>query len=270
MLLEFDHGEIALRDQRGSKEAQVLFQILQSMSHLGVQATMPMPNESTMIPFLALSMPVLVDLLQIREAPPAIAADPDFLPRIATQIVGAFVGAICAFVFAIWLARRNRRNETSLAMIVEFSSSDMLKTRYIVHNIRSRINGGGLSLREVTLSSVQGCPTGFQGDVVHGLTEHQHISNITGWYRRLSIMLQKRAVDHKLIVATLGGSFGWSLPLLVDMANEAESLMAEFPSERPLHLRASWIYAIRHVDNIVNAKRVAKLTPSGRIRRIHR
>lgn len=185
---------------------------------------------------------------------------------LVTGTVGAFLGAGFAFAFAIWLARRDRRNQTSLAMIDEFSGREMLQSRFVTSSLRERVQAGTLTLRELTMASVQGCPPGYTGPVAEGLTEHQHVSQLIGWYRRLAVQLKHNWVERKVIAATLGGSFGWSLPLLLEMADEAEALMVEFPSSRADHQRASWIYAVRYVDNQLNSGKVARHIPAGKIK----
>lgn len=184
---------------------------------------------------------------------------------LVTGTVAAFLGAGFAFAFAIWLARHGRRTQTTLAMIDEFSGREMLQSRFITSSLRERVQAGTLTLRELTMSSVQGCPPGHTGAVSEGLTEHQHMSQLIGWYRRLAVQLQHGWVERKVIAATLGGSFGWSLPLLLDMSNEAEKLIVEFPSTRPDHQRASWIYAVRYVEAQLTTGKLSRHVPSGKL-----
>lgn len=173
----------------------------------------------------------------------------------------AFIGAASAFGFALWLARRDRRTQATLAMINEFSSHEILVSRFVTVAIADQVRSGVISLKFVASSSVQGCPSGFVGNMVEGLTEHQHMSQLIGWYRRLAVHLKNRWVNRKIIAATLGGTFGWTLPFLLDLGVAAEQLMVEHPSNRENHLRASWIYAMRYVDEEMSREQLRSMLP---------
>lgn len=168
--------------------------------------------------------------------------------NLSVAVVGAFVGAMFAFGFAIWLARRDRRSQATLSMISEFSSKELLVSRFVTSGIADQVRAGTLDIKEVAKTSTQGCPTGFTGVLVEGLTEHQHLSQLIGWYRRLAVHLDKKWVDRRTIAATLGGSFGWTLPFILELGQAAEHLITLYPSPRPAELRASWIYGMRYVD----------------------
>jgi hypothetical protein len=164
------------------------------------------------------------------------------------QCSGAFIGAICAFGFALWLTHRQRRDAATAAKIDEFSSSEMLRSRFVTAQIARQVEQGEISLRDVALSAVQGCPPGFVGKTIGDLTEHQHMSHLIGWIRRLSVQLEHRWVSRPIIAKALGGSLQWSIPFLLSLSAEAESVMKEFPTDTPPTVRASWVYAVRYLD----------------------
>lgn len=164
------------------------------------------------------------------------------------QCSGAFIGAICAFGFALWLTHRQRRDAATAAKIDEFSSPEMLRSRFVTAQIARQVEQGEISLRDVALSAVQGCPPGFVGKTIGDLTEHQHMSHLIGWIRRLSVQLEHRWVSRTIIAKALGGSLQWSIPFLLSLSAEAESVMKEFPTDMPPTVRASWVYAVRYLD----------------------
>jgi hypothetical protein len=180
------------------------------------------------------------------------------------QITGAFVGAAFAFGFALWLARRDRRSDRTAVMILEYSSREMLQSRFVTTNIAYQIEAGSLTLREVALTSVQDCPVGFEGNVIDGLTEHQHMSHLIGWLRRLAVHMSNHWVDRKVMAATLGGSLQWTLPFFLQLAEEAERIVSDYPSVKPIELRASWVFAIRSVDRQIREARPHRRVPGGR------
>ncbi|MCP4304547.1 MAG: hypothetical protein GY788_06665 [bacterium] len=186
---------------------------------------------------------------------------------LVVQTVGGFLGAIFAFMFAIWLMRRQRVSDWTSAMIAEFSAHDMLMSRFVTSDITQQIEQGSITLRDVALTTVQGCPVGFVGRDIEGLTEHQHMSNMIGWYRRLATQLENGWVDRHVVATTLGGSFGWTLPFLLEVGEEAKTVIAEHASDRPDHLRASWTRAIESVDSAMKKARHDKASPTVRIRR---
>jgi hypothetical protein len=164
------------------------------------------------------------------------------------QCSGAFIGAICAFGFALWLTHRQRRDAATAAKIDEFSSAEMLRSRFVTAQIARQVEQGEIHLRDVALSAVQGCPPGFVGKTIGDLTEHQHMSHLIGWIRRLSVQLEHRWVSRTIIAKALGGSLQWSMPFLLNLSAEAESVMKEFPNDLPPTVRASWVYAVRYLD----------------------
>jgi hypothetical protein len=185
----------------------------------------------------------------------------------AAQSAAAFIGAAFAFAFALLLARRARVSERTAAMIQEFSSREMLQSRFVTTNIAYQVRDGSVTLRNVALSSVQDCPVGFEGARVGDLTEHQHMSHLIGWIRRLVVHLSYGWVNRRIVAATLGGSLQWTLPFLLELADEAESVVADFPSARPIELRASWVFAVRNLDERLRRERLHRHVP-GRRRRI--
>jgi hypothetical protein len=181
------------------------------------------------------------------------------------QTFGAFIGAGLAFGFALWLAMHQRRSDRTAAMVDEFSSREMVQSRFVTANVDTQVRDGKLTLRDVALSMVRDCPVGLIGTTIDGLTEHQHITQVVGWMRRLAVHLQQRWVDRRVIAATLGGSLQWTLPLLLQLAAEAELIMKEFPSDRPPELRASWIYAVRNLDAELKKTKPHHRVPGGRV-----
>lgn len=182
--------------------------------------------------------------------------------EVTTQALAAFIGAIFAFGFALWIAHQQREDSSTAAMINEFSSKEMLVSRFVTVGIARQVAAGEVTLRAVALSSVQDCPVGFEGSTIDTLTEHQHMSYIIGWIRRLAVQLQHRWVNRKVIAIALGGSLQWSLPFLLRLAGEAERVMKEYPSENPPGVRASWIYSVRYVDAQLKRVKFYKRLPS--------
>jgi hypothetical protein len=133
-------------------------------------------------------------------------------------------------------------------MIEEFSSPEMLTSRFVTANLARQVENGEISIRDIALSAVQGCPQGFVGKTIGELTEHQHMSYLIGWIRRLAVQLQHRWVNRRIIATALGGSLQWSMPFLLELSKAAEAVMKEFPSARPPIVRASWISAVRYLD----------------------
>lgn len=169
----------------------------------------------------------------------------DFL----AQAVAAFIGASFAFGFALWLTRRQRVAASTAEMIGQFSSREMITSRYVTADIAARVEREEIDIKEIAKSSLQDCPKGFVGETIDGLTEHQHMSNLIGWLRRLAVQLRYKWVSRNTIALTLGGSLQWSLPFLLRVAAATEELAREYTSERPLSARAAWVYALRYVDS---------------------
>jgi hypothetical protein len=183
---------------------------------------------------------------------------------LAIQIAGAFVGATFAFGFAIWLTRRDRRAERTASMIQEFSSREMLESRFVTTSIAYQVAEGTISLRDVALTSVQDCPVGFEGLMVNGLTEHQHMSHLMGWIRRLAVHMSHHWVDRRVIASSLGGSLHWSLPFFLDLAKEAEAVVRDYPAPNPIEIRASWVFAVRSVERQLLRADPHRNVPGGR------
>ncbi len=183
---------------------------------------------------------------------------------VLTGATSAFLGAMFAFGFAIWLARRDRVAQWTSALITEFSSRGMLESRFVTADISTKVREGTLSLRHVALTTVQDCPVGFIGRTINGLTEHQHMSQLIGWIRILAVHLRHRWVDRRIMAATIGGSLQWTLPFLLELADEADRVMEDYPSPKPPQLRASWVYAVRNVDAQLRRARPHERTPGGR------
>ena len=170
---------------------------------------------------------------------------------ITKQFLISFVGAGLAFGFALWLASRQRKAATTEALINEFSSREMLKSRFTTVGVADKVTSGTLSLADVAMSSLQGVPKPFAGEVVDGLTEHQHVSHVIGYYRRLALALRYKWINRTQLTHTIGGSFGWTLPFLLELADEVERVANENPTGSPLSERAAWVYAVRYVDSKV-------------------
>ena len=167
---------------------------------------------------------------------------------LAVSISSAFIGSLLAFGFALWLARRERVARTTLEMVNQFSSREMLQSRFVTTGVATQVRDGRVSIRDVALSTVQDCPVGFVGITVDGLTEHQHISNVIGWLRRLAVHVRNGWVDQGVVAGALGGSLQWTLPFLLEVAAEAEHVMNDYPSTQAPEFRASWAYAVRYLD----------------------
>lgn len=169
-----------------------------------------------------------------------------------SQFLLAFLGAGFAFVFAIWLAKQQRVSATTEALINEFSSRDMLKSRFVTVGISDQVKDGSLDLKEIAKSSLQDCPKGFIGVESDGFTEHQHMSHVIGFYRKLALSFRYKWVLRNHIKQSIGGSLQWTLPFLLLLADEVEKISKEFPSERSISERASWIFAVRYINNQLN------------------
>jgi hypothetical protein len=202
------------------------------------------------------------------EAPAHEKSEPSSIPwvEVTTQGLAAFIGAIFAFGFALWIAHQQREDSSTAAMINEFSSREMLVSRFVTARIAKQVAAGEVTLRDVALSSVQDCPIGFEGRTIDTLTEHQHMSYVVGWIRRLAVQLQHRWVNRKVIAIALGGSLQWSLPFLLRLADEAERVMKVYPSETPPAVRASWIYSVRYVDAQLKRVKFYKRLPTSKAR----
>ncbi len=105
-----------------------------------------------------------------------------------SQFLLAFLGAGFAFIFAIWLANQQRVSATTEALINEFSSRDMLKSRFVTVGISDQVKEGTIDLRDIAKSSLQDCPKKFVGVEIDGFTEHQHMSHVIGFYRKLALI----------------------------------------------------------------------------------
>jgi len=172
------------------------------------------------------------------------------------RLLTAFLGSLFAFSFALWLNRRERRAQRTSDLIKEYSSREMLVSRFVTVSVADRITDGEISIRDLALTMVQDCPVGFTGQAVDGLTEHAQISLLIGWMRRLAISVDHGWIDNQTLAVTLGGSLQWTLPFLLRVGEAAELVMQEYPSSRAPEVRASWIFALRKIDAFLRQSRL--------------
>lgn len=174
---------------------------------------------------------------------------------IVQQFGLAFAGALLAFLFALWLAKRQRVTASTEALINEFSSREMLKSRFATVGIADKVSSGAISLEAVASSSLQGTPKDFVGDEIDGLSEHQHMSHVIGFYRRLALSLRHGWVNQKHIERSIGGSLHWTLPFLMELSDEVETLAEKTPTGRPLSERAAWVFSVRYVASKIDGRK---------------
>ncbi|CAN0453624.1 unnamed protein product, partial [Ectocarpus fasciculatus] len=124
----------------------------------------------------------------------------------------AGVIAILAFLWSVYtykveqresLLRRNE--ERTLNFINEFFSKDFTAHRSANWKTKKALAGNEITMEFVAKGFVVGIDEpSFEGDLVNGLTEHNHLGMLLYFLQRISFALSSQLVDQDALKATLG------------------------------------------------------------------
>jgi hypothetical protein len=158
----------------------------------------------------------------------------------ATIIVPAIVGMLTGLLASLahsWVQDRRTR---SFELASEYLGKSFIMHRHAVNHLSELVADD--NIESATIEAVArgfwfpGSSGAYVGEVIDGLTLHQHLEIELGWYRRVGYAVKSHLVDVRSLRAQLGGSLDWSACLIRDLCDEIAHQVNDAPPE--------WITAV--------------------------
>lgn len=180
----------------------------------------------------------------------------DITGAVLSALFGGFFGATFALLTTLWFQSRTDRQTTTQKFIDEFHSTEFLKHRIGVSNLRRRVMNGEVPIDQLAAGywypGYQVMGNEYQGDYYKGeqigdFNEHQHLTGYFGYLIRLAHAYKKGRVDKSELSDVIRTHYFWHGDLITLLAQTVESQVAEYSGlEIPI-----WVKATHTVNEMI-------------------
>lgn len=160
-----------------------------------------------------------------------------------TEIIAGAAGtvAILAFGWSVYTYRSQqqdslsrRKEERTLDFINEFFSRDFTTHRSANWKTKEKVANGNVTMASVANGFIVGVQdASFEGEILDGLSEHNHLGMLLFFLQRLSFALSSDLVDQDALKATLGYQLRWHSEFLDDLIEECRDICRQKQIEEP-------------------------------------
>ena len=151
---------------------------------------------------------------------------------IILPFVSALIGALFSAVLFHNLAMRREKQQQiyqhTQEIVNHFYSKEFIGQRVALWKMRSAVLDDKVSIRFISYGYIYPIENKcYDGSIVEGLSEHQHLTLFFGFIERLGLYLKKKQIDKDMIISALSYEFIWKADLIRAIAEDVKLIAKE-------------------------------------------